>query len=122
MYQIISMTGDILTETDSPNYSKFNAESGAWIPATETDAECVVVNGKRCVIYGKPFAANSDKVVFVKKVDAANKISKIAQDSVQISADNLDIMEAIVELDKKQNILFQIVSALTQSLEAIKNG
>ena len=107
MYQIISMTGEILAETDSPIYSKFNPASGAWVSANEFDAECVVVNGKRCVIYGKPFAADSQKVVFVKKVDAAGKISKIAQ----ISADNLDIMEAIVELDRK-----------IQSLEASKNG
>ena len=112
MYQIISMTGEILAETDSPIYSKFNPASGAWIPANEFDAECVVVNGKRCVIYGKPFAADSQKVVFLKKVDAAEKISKLAQN---FSGDTLDIMEAIVELDKK-------FAALIQSLEASKNG
>lgn len=100
MFQIISMTGDILAETDSPNYSKFNPISGAWIPANESDAECVVVDGKRCVIYGKPFAADSDKVVFVKKSDSAKIISELVQDSQKISADNLDIMEAVVELDK----------------------
>lgn len=122
MYQIISMSGEILAETDSPIYSKFNAASGAWVPAAENDAECVVVNGKRCVIYGKPFAADSEKVVFVKKIDGAGKIQKISQETLQNAADNLDIMEAIVELDRKQNILFEIVTALNKSLEAIKNG
>ena len=118
MYQIISMTGEILAETDSPIYSKFNPSSGAWISASEVDAECVVVNGKRCVIYGKPFAAGTEKVVFVKKIDAAEKIKKLSQ----ISADNLDIMEAIIELDRKQKILFEIVTALNQSLEEMKNA
>ena len=122
MYQIISMAGEILSETDSPVYSKFNSASGAWISANENDAECVVVDGKRCGIYGKPFAANSEKVVFVKKIDGAEKIQKLSQDTVQISADNLDIMEAIVDLDRKQNILFGIVTALSQSLETMKNG
>ena len=112
MFQIISMTGEILAETDSPIYSKFNPKSGAWIPASEVD-------GKRCVIYGKPFAAGTEKVVFIKKIDAAEKISKLAQN---LSADSLDIMEAIVELDRKQKILFEIVSALNQSLEDFKNA
>jgi len=113
------MTGEILNETDSPIYSKFNPESGAWILTNENDAECVVVNGKRCVIYGKPFAANSDKVVFIKKIDAAEKFS---QDKIKISNDNLDIIEAIVELDRRQNILFEIVNKLNQNLEDIKNA
>ena len=112
MYQIISMTGKILTETDSPVYTKFNFDNGAWIPANEFDAQCVVVNGERCVIFGQPFSAGADKVVFVKKIDAAEKISKLAQD---FSNDNLDIVEAIIELDRK-------ISAISQSLEAFKNG
>lgn len=115
MYQIISMTGEILSETDSPIYSKFNPANGAWISANEFDAECVVVNGKRCVLYGKPFAADSEKVVFVKKIDAAQKVQKLSKVTTQNSADNLDIMEAIVEIDRK-------LTALTQSLEASKNG
>ncbi len=119
MFQIISMTGEILDETDSPIYSKFNPKSGAWIPAIEVDAECVVVDGKHCVIYGKPFAAGTEKVVFIKKIDAAEKISKLAQN---FSTDSLDIMEAIIELDRKQKILFEIVSALNQSLEDFKNA
>lgn len=122
MYQIISMTGEILSETDSPIYSKFNPASGAWISTNENDAECVVVDGKRCVIYGKPFATDSEKVVFIKKVDGAEKIQKLLQDTIQISADNLDIMEAIVELDRKQNILFSIVTAINQRLEEMQNG
>lgn len=123
MYQIISLTnGEILSETDSPIYSKINPDSGVWIPATEFDAECVVVNGKRCLIYGKPFAAGTEKVVFIKKVDGAEKISKRAQDSLKISADTLDVMEAIIELDRKQNILFNVVAALNKSLEELKNA
>lgn len=73
MFQIISMTGEILAETDSPIYTKFNPDSGAWIPASEVDAECVVVDGKRCVVYGKPFAAGTEKVVFIKKLTPQKK-------------------------------------------------
>ena len=93
MYQIISMTGEILAETDSPIFTKFNQKSGAWIPANETDAECVIVNGKRCIIYGKPFAANVDKVVFIKKID----------------------FEVVVELNQK-------IIELEKRLEGAENG
>ena len=112
MYQIISMTGEILTETNSPIFSKFNPVNGAWILTNENDADCVVVNGKRCIIYGKAFAADSDKVVFVKKIDDAEKF---LQDKINFDNDNLDIIEAIIEMDKK-------IDALYQSLEAAKNG
>ena len=112
MFQIISMTGEILAETDSPVYTKFNFDSKTWVPANEFDAQCVVVNSKRYIIFGQSFAAGADKVVFVKKIDAAEKISKLAQD---FSSDNLDIIEAIIELDRK-------ISAISQSLEAFKNG
>ena len=123
MYQIISLTnGEILSETDSPIYSKINPDSGAWIPATKLDAECVVVNGELCSICGKISAAENQKVVFIKKVDSAKKISKLAQISSQNSADNLDLMDAVIELDRKQNILFNVVAAMNKSLEELKNA
>ena len=106
------MNGEILSETDSPIYSKFNPDSGAWISASEIDAECVVVNGKRCSIFGKSCAGS--EIVFVRKIDAADKLKKV-------SADNLDIIKAVMELDKKQNILFNIVTALNKSLEELKS-
>lgn len=115
MYQIISMTGEILSETDSPVYSKFNPENKSWISASEFDADCVVVDGKRCVLYGKTFVANSAKVVFVKKIDATPKIKKIAADTAQISIDTLDVIEAVIEIDRK-------LTALTKTLEELKNG
>ncbi len=86
MYQIISMTGEILSETDSLIYSKFNPENNSWISASEKDAECVIVKDRRCSIFGKS-CTDSEKIVFVKKIDGAEKISKLAKDSIQISAD-----------------------------------
>ena len=115
MYQIISMTGEILAETDSPIFTKFNQKSGAWIPANETDAECVIVNGKRCIIYGKPFAANVDKVAFIKKIDSAKKFQKLEQNAIKISDDNLDIIEVVVELNQK-------IIELEKRLEGAENG
>ena len=106
------MTGKILTETDSPIYSKFNPDSGAWISASEIEAECIVVNGKRCSIFGKSCA--DSEIVFVRKVDAANQFKKV-------SAENLDIIKAIIELERKQNILFNIVTALNKNLEELKS-
>lgn len=136
MYQIISMTGEILAETDSPHYVKLNSESGAWISANESDAESVVVGGKRFCIYGEPFLANADDVVFVKKIDGAAKIQKLAQKSEENSADildvieslcesdgdKLDIIEAVVELDRKLNILYGAIQALNQKVEAMRNA
>ncbi len=69
-------------------------------------------DGKCCLIYGKLFATSTEKVVFIKKIS-------------QISADNLDIMEAIIELERNQKILFEIVSTLNQSLngeQTLKNN
>ena len=101
MYQIISMSGDILAETDSPVYSKYNTKNGAWIPANENDAECVVVGGKCFAIFGKAFFANSEKVVFVKKIDSAEKFNSLTKN---FSNENLDIIEISQRLEASKNV------------------
>ena len=82
----------------------------------------LIYNGELCAICGKNPAADSEKVVFIKKIDSAKKISKLAQISSQISADNLDLIDAVIELDRKQNILFNVVAAMNKSLEELKNA
>ena len=102
MYQIISISGDIIAETDSPTYTKFNPISQTWIPANDDDAECVVAGGKKFTIYGKPFNGDSRQIVFIKKIDTADKISYLQH---KFNLDNLDIIEAIIQLDKRLEAL-----------------
>lgn len=114
MYQIISTTGKILAETDSPIYVKFNPQNGTWIPATENDAEYVVVNGERFRILGKKSADKNNKVAFIKKIDGAKKFQKLEQNNAQNLTDILDIIEAIVDIDNR-------LTQISNRLEALRN-
>lgn len=136
MYQIISMVGEVLQETDAPHYVKLNSRTNTWVLSGEKDAEGVVINGKRYSIFGKNILGGSEKIVFVKKIDGAAKVQTLEKQTEQNSSDILDViesvceadvdkfdlMDAVVELDKKMSIIYEMVIALNKKLEVLSNG
>jgi len=108
MYQITDTESGLIGYCDEPRYIKIKPSSGAYVPATEADAEGVAFLGTPYNLSNRPPMKESLRTVIINEKDGGEILLYEIEDVEAYTGDALceldagleDVKDALCELDE----------------------